>query len=312
MTEPMKELCVAHLVRAQNGIETFTRFIESYRQNPGGINHDLLVIFKGFNSPDEKKEYLRLLAPFKYATLDVPDIGFDITAYFTVVKRFAAQYRYFCFLNSSSEILDHEWLSKLHKHISQPGVGLVGATGSWESHGPQTISWWEVLDVAQQHYRVHAQKPFRTRVILAGIGARNYCRSVDVWNFRLLPVYFDPFPNYHLRTNAFIISAQMMRGLKCPRIRNKLDAYSFESGKNGLTKQILREGKKVIVVGRDGIGYEKEAWCVSKTFRQADQENLLVADNQTRDYQLGTPEQREYLSNITWVNNSQVSAEAVG
>ena len=307
----MKELCVVHLVRAHNGIEPFRRFLESYRANPSGIEHDLLIVFKGFAQPQGTAMYRELLAPFRYETLDVSDEGFDITAYFTVVRFYAAEYRYFCFLNSYSVILDRDWLKKLHENICKPGVGLVGATGSWQSHGPQSISWWEVLDVAQQHYRVHAQKPFRTRVILAGIGARNYCRSVDTWNLRLLPVYFDPFPNYHLRTNAFIISSQIMKGIKCPRLRKKMDAYAFESGSAGLTKQILRKGKKVIVAGKDGVGYEKEAWCVSKTFRQSEQENLLVADNQTRDYQFGILERREYLSNITWGKNSQVSIEEV-
>ena len=311
MTEPMKELCVVHLVRAQNGIEPFKRFLESYRTNPGGIEHDLLIVFKGFTRSQDTAEFRELLASFRHATFDVSDKGFDIKAYFAVAKRFSKQYRYFCFLNSYSLILDRDWLKKLYDNICKPNVGLVGATGSWESHGPQTISWWEVLDVAQQHYRVHIQKPFRHRVILAGIAARNYCRAVDTWNFRLLPVYFDPFPNYHLRTNAFIISSRIMRGLKCPSIRNKLDAYCFESGKNGLTKQILRKGMKVLVVGRDGLGYEKEAWCVSKTFRQSEQENLLVGDNQTLDYQLCSPERREYLSNITWGNHIQVSAEEI-
>lgn len=311
MGDPLKELCVAHLVRAQNGIEPFKSFLESYRANPAGIEHDLLIVFKGFTRPQDTAEYRELLAPFRHATFDVSDKGFDITAYFSVAKRYSKQYRYFCFLNSYSVILARDWLKKLHENICKPDVGLAGATGSWQSHGPQSISWWEVLDVAQQHYRVHIQKPFRTRVILAGIGARNYCRLVNTWNFRLLPVYFDPYPNYHLRTNAFIISAQMMQSLKSPRLREKIDAYAFESGSAGLTKQILQKGKKVIVVGRDGIGYEKESWCESKTFRQSEQENLLVEDNQTRDYQLGTPERRDYLTDITWGSNSRVSTEKI-
>ena len=321
MTEPMKELCVAHLIRGQNGIKTFIRFIESYRQNPGGIDHDLLVIFKGFNSPDEKKEYLRLLAPFKYATLDVPDIGFDITAYFTVVKRFAAQYRYFCFLNSSSEILDHEWLSKLHKHISQPEVGLAGATGSCESRRSQTFTLQDIFDVARHHYRLHKNKSFWKRTILGGLGAWHHCQSVgawdyfltvDVWDYFLSQVCFDPFPNCHLRTNAFIISSQTMSDLKCPLIQNKMDAYRFESGKNGLTTQILRKGKRVIVVGRNGLSYDKGAWDASNTYRISEQENLLVADNQTRDYQCSIPERREFLSSITWENKSHLSREDAG
>lgn len=305
----MKELCVVHLVRALNSIEPFQRFIDSYRENPGWIEHDLLIVFKGFDQPQDTAEYRELLAPFRHTTLEVPDEGFDITAYFTVLNRYSEQYRYFCFLNSNSVILDRDWLRKLHENICRPGVGLAGATGSWQSHGPQSISWWEVLDVAKQHYKVHSNKPFWKRAILGGAAAWDYCRAVETWNLRLLPVYFDPFPNYHLRTNAFIISSQTMRKVKCSRIRSKLDAYAFESCSDGLTKQILRKGKKVLVVGRDGVGYEKEAWNTSKTFRQSEQENLLVADNQTRDYQYGNSERREYLSSITWGNKACLSSE---
>lgn len=296
----MKELCVVHVARAQNGIEPFKRFLESYRANPGGVEHDLLIVFKGFHLGQDTSEYLDLLSQSEYLTFHISDKGFDITAYFAAFWRYSKQYRYFCFLNSNSIILDRDWLRKLHEHICKPSVELAGATGSWESHGSQTISWWEVLNVAQQHYRVYKNKPFWKRAILALAAVLNYCQSVDVWDFRLTPVYFDPFPNYHLRTNVFMISSQTMKGLRCPTLQNKLDTYNFESGKNGLTKQILRKGAKVIVVGRDGIGYEKEAWNISKTFRQSEQENLLVADNQTRDYQCGTPERREYLSSITW------------
>lgn len=314
MTEPIKELCVVHLVRALNGIEPFRRFIVSYQQNPGGIDHDLLVIFKGFNSQDEKEEYLKLLATFQYITLDVPDIGFDITAYFTAFNRYSAEYRYFCFLNSFSEILDNEWLSKLHKHISRPEVGLAGATGSCESRRSQAFSWRDILDIARQHYSLHKGKPFLKRARLSGngawkqcqmVGAWDYFLSVDVWDYYLSQACFDSFPNYHLRTNAFIISGQVMSGLKFPSIQNKTDAYRFESGKSGLTKQILQQRKKVIVVGRDGHGYEMDAWNTSKTFRQSEQENLLVADNQTREYQEGSPEKRSYLSSITWGEYNQ-------
>ena len=51
----MKELCLVHLARACNGIEPFRRFLDSYRDNPGGIDHDLLVVFKGFERQEEIK-----------------------------------------------------------------------------------------------------------------------------------------------------------------------------------------------------------------------------------------------------------------
>lgn len=86
-------------------------------------------------------------------------------------------------------------------------------------------------------------------------------------------------------------------------------AYKFESGKKGLTRQILDMGKEVLVVGKDGAGYKMGLWNRSKTFWQDDQENLLVADNQTRSYQNGTMEQRRYLSIMAWGIKSETPAD---
>lgn len=306
----MKELCVVHLVRAHNGIEPFRRFLESYRANPGGIEHDLLIVFKGFGQPQDTAEYRELLAPFHYATLDVSDEGFDITAYFAAFKRYSEQYRYFCFLNSYSVILDCDWVRKLHENISKPGVGLVGATGSRNSHNSNAYAWFfriaaifraeinRLLSLMMNRadskmgyspHKAHITRPYwKTAIFLVK----------EAWvNFHYI-IYFDPFPNYHIRSNAFMISGELMKTLKCPAIKTKMDAYRFEGGRNGLTRQILGMGKRVIVVGKDGTGYEKEEWHKSRTFWQSEQENLLVADNQTRYYDEGSPEKRSYLSSL--------------
>ena len=97
-----------------------------------------------------------------------------------------------------------------------------------------------------------------------------------------------------------MISGELMLRIKCPSMRSKRDAYRFESGKNGLTMQIVREGKRVLVVGKDGMAYEQNAWHESKTFWQSEQENLLVADNQTRDYAEGSSSRRRYLRLTAW------------
>lgn len=312
MSNPSKELCVVHLVRAHNGIEPFKRFIESYRENPGGIEHDLLIVFKGFAQPQDAAEYREMLTLFHYAELEISDEGFDITAYFAVVMRYSEQYRYFCFLNSYSVILDRDWLRKLYRNISRPGVGLVGATGSWNSHHSNAYAWLRLIVTifrariirclslnksrANTETGSHPHGAHKKRALwkIATLIVR------DAWvNFQLL-INFDTFPNYHIRTNAFMISCELMQTLKCPVMKTKMDAYRFESGKKGFTRQILNRGKRVIVVGKDGIGYEKENWIESKTFWQSEQENLLVADNQTRDYQEGSQERRSYLSSITW------------
>lgn len=304
----MKELCVVHLVRAQNGIEPFRRFLESYREKPGGIEHDLLIAFKGFKRPQDTTEYRELLESFRYTSLDISDKGFDITAYFAAVNRYSEHYRYFCFLNSYSVILDRDWLRKLHENITKPGVALSGATGSWNSNCTNAYAWFcdrtrSICDLLYKNKRtvitteteknLHEEISCWEKVILTFKGA---------WvNFRLL-IYFEPFPNYHIRTNAFMISGKLMKTLECPSMKTKMDAYRFESGKKGLTRQILNMSKRVVVVGRDGKSYEKEDWRESRTFWQSEQENLLVADNQTRDYQEGSPERRNKLHFITWGN----------
>lgn len=295
MSETTKEICVVHLVRAQNGIEPFKRFLDSYRANPTGIEHNLLVVFKGFARLQDTAAYRELLTSFGHATLDVSDEGFDITAYFAAARQYASQYRYFCFLNSFSVIQDREWLSKLYDQISQPGIGMVGATGSWHSHRGSGLPWLLVgMGVAAiRHYHLHRDKSIWKRLVLSATAS---CQHVPF----ILDI--DPFPNYHLRTNAFMISSELINKIEIPAIKSKKDAYRFESGKNGLTQQILKLGKKILVVGKNGKGYEMLQWNKSRTFWQAEQENLLVSDNQTRDYQQGNVKRRKRLSSAAWGN----------
>jgi len=287
----MKEICVVHLVRAQNGLEPFIRFLESYRQNCGGFNHDLLILFKGFDNQRAKSKHIKLLASFDHKTLDVIDKGFDIMAYFSAVNHYSEQYRYFCFLNSFSVILDHDWLNKFYNIISRPNVGLVGATGSWQSLRGNKPLWVLPIQIAFLQYRHYQGHSFLKRIK----------RTLnEVWRQSYFLIAFDRFPNFHIRTNAFMISGELLQQVKCPKINNKLDTYRFESGSKGLTKQILKIGKKVILVGKNGEGYEKEDWHISNIFWQANQKNLLVADNQTRDYQNGTTQRRAHLQRTAW------------
>jgi hypothetical protein len=297
-----KEICVVHLVRPANGIAPFRRFLESYRINPGGIEHDLLVVFKGSRPSHDTAEYSELLAPIRQTTLDISDEGLDITAYFAAAGLYWRQYRFFCFLNSYSVILDPDWLKKLHNILCMPDVGLVGATGSWISH---RISALTFLRNRSKYKREHRHKNLPSDNTGAGIQSDRrwfptlIAKIEPVWRLFRYGIYFDYFPSYHIRTNCFMIEGKLMNSFRRP-IRTKIDAYKFESGKKGLTRNILAMGKKVLVVGADGRGYEKEAWCESNTFFQSEQENLLVADNQTREYEYGSPDRRRFLSSLAW------------
>ena len=84
----------------------------------------------------------------------------------------------------------------------------------------------------------------------------------------------------------------------------------FEGGKDSLTSQVLRRGLKALVVGKDGRAYEPDEWHLSETLWQGEQRNLLVADNQTRDYATGSTRQRTFLSRFAWGDKAAPSPAA--
>lgn len=276
----MAELGVVHLVRAHNGLQPFTNFLDAYARSPGGAPHELLIVFKGFSGDAELEPYRARLKTITHHELRVSDLGLDLRAYYVACRHF--DYSYLCFLNSYCVPLDENWLAKMSAVVRQSQVGAAGATGSWES----------MYTNALRAARAGTPMPFAGRVAAA-------LRSQ--LNRRL----FLPFPNYHLRTNSFIISRQLMLEVWPRLVLNKSAAYLFENGRNSFTRRLLRRGLKPLIVGRDGQGYEKEQWARSNTFRQSSQENLLVADNQTRNYAAADFETRQHLSGFAWGDDAR-------
>jgi hypothetical protein len=266
-------VAVAHLVRAKNGVEPFRRFIESYLAHPPGIPCDLLIIFKGFPRNRVPPDYADILKGRGHVPFFVDDKGFDILPYFKTAERFA--YDYYCFLNSYSIILADDWLGKIYTDIRKRNVGLVGATGSYQSIYSGSTEWKK------------RGLPLWKRVL--GTPWKLY-----------LKMYFDPYPNYHIRTTAFMISRDVMLKIRHGKIRMKMDAWRFESGKRSLTKQVLAMGLKVLISGKDGRAYEKENWHNSGIFWQGEQENLLVADKQTLRYTHGDSKERQFFKHFAW------------
>jgi hypothetical protein len=273
----MADICVVHLVRAKNGIEPFITFLESYKKYRGGIDHDLLIIFKGFDGENSTAEYRQLLKGISFNSLYVNDFGFDICAYFLAAK--TINKKYFCFLNSFSTVLDNAWLVKLHAHVIKQNIGIVGATGSLESQ------YTNSLMAHSRNELSHVNIRHRLNVYIEQAKLKHY---------------FDPFPNHHIRTNGFMISREVMRRIHHGIILSKVDAHRFESGKQSLTKQVLQMNLNVLVVGKNGAGYKMEDWCRSNTFRQGEQNNLLIADNQTNTYLHADPELKDMLSYLAW------------
>ena len=283
----MSQVGVVHLVRKGNELEALRRFVASYDRHPSGVEHGLIALFKGFEPEDPELEEARSVLGGRCAgEVQVADDGYDIDAYFAAAE--SLDYAMLCFLNSFSEILDSHWLEKLYKNLERPDVGLVGATGSHQS-----IWYANVLREMQRRPRGAG--------LLGNGGDPRDRRRRRVLGARLGKIRgFGRFPNPHVRTNAFMIRRETLLQIEYSPIREKVQAYRFESGLRSMTRQVADMGLETLVVGRDGFGYEPPRWEQSDTFCTGEMSNLLVADNQTRDYASSEPERRRWLREHTW------------
>ena len=315
---PATRVCVVHLVRAVNGPEPLVRFLESWRRCGPGADCDLVLALKGFAGPSQAQPYLAHAEDLLPETLLLPDEGLDLGTYFAVAARLRRPS--YCFLNSFSELLVEGWLSKLAAALQQPGVGMAGATGSWMS----TRSWVAyALRLPSAYAGLLPERRVAAEVFPAldaersgepappgGASLRAKLGTLPPMLEQL--VAFEPFPAYHLRTNAFVISHSTLARLRLHEIKRKLDAYALESGHRSMTRQLHALGLRTLVVDRDGATYDDEDWPASRTFWHREQEGLLVADNQTRLYANGGIDRRRLLSALAWGGKADPRPAAKG
>ncbi len=199
-------------------------------------------------------------------------------------------------------------MEKLDAALKLPGVGMAGATGSWAS----IPSWWAYSLHLPSAYGGLLPKPRVARQLRLAIelerAGTDKRAAADTLRTRLgalreLPdqiTHLQRFPSQHLRTNAFMITHDLLQRLRLHAVHSKTDAYLLESGRNSLTRQVQRLGLRTVVVDRAGSVYDHEHWDRSQTLWQGDQEGLLVADNQTLAYERGSAERRRFLSAYAW------------
>jgi hypothetical protein len=271
----MPEVAVVYLARRRSGLESLRRFLRSYERYPGGLEHDLVVVFKGFSRETQLTEWRAELSRLPHHEFRMSDFGFDMRAYSLAGRRLP--HRYLCFLNSFSKPLAADWLRILHRWVVEPDVGVVGCTASWES----------MCSNAERELALASALPPLPRL---GLWIRT------LLNRRAYP----PFPNPHLRSNAFLISRELMNRAWPSFVLAKREAYHWESGRKGFTRRVQALNLRVSVAGKDGRAYGPDEWPHSGTFRQSNQWNLLVADNQTRGYDEADAATRRQLSVLAW------------
>lgn len=285
-------IALVYLAWAPLGPQPLRDFLRSYRRHPAGAEHELVVLLNGHHDgrvesgghraggvvgsvgdtvteaaatedpalPAELGDVEHRLLLLQRPVLDLPAYGLAARA---------LDHDRLCLLNSYSEILADGWLGLLDAACGEPGVGLAGASGSWESQA-------EWLRGKRRHWLYQLATLPRAR--------RDYPR----------------FPNPHIRTTAFMAQRDTLLELGLEGAGDKRATYLLESGPRSVTRIVQERGLRPVVVGRDGRAYDVADWPRSATYRAGGQRNLLVADRRTADWERASPRLRKRLSRDAW------------
>lgn len=221
----MSDIGVIYIARGvdPNWTQRLSRFVDSYLTHSAGVDHQLYVTYKEFQTVDALAwavARFALLKPYnitRYIDFNSFGGGCFQEACHDVIEPLL------CTLVSTTEIMHDYWLLKLAGSLMFPGTGLVGCTGSHEA-------------------------------------------------------------NLHIRDTAILIERERYQNIvKQFDFTKSKDGYlDFEHGPNNLTLQVMRAGKKVLVVEKERI-IEPSEW--GHTTYRGNLQNVLVHDRGARDFQ---------------------------
>lgn len=267
---------LVHLVWAPLGPAPLRAFLRSYQAHPAQADHELVIVLNGADA-HSREELLAELQDQPHRLIVLERALTDLAAYGEAARQL--EHEWLCFVNSYAVILAAGWLGHLERAAKVPGVGIARATGSWESQAQwmrgEPRGWLRQLSAVRS-------------------ARRDY----------------PGFPNPHIRTTAFMLRRQVTLELGLDGAIDKRAAYLLESGRKGIVRQLAERGQRAVVVGRDGHAYELEQWPHSGTYRSGAQQNLLVADNRTEDWQRAAPRLRRQLSRDAWGKSTDPSMPA--
>lgn len=285
MIKSGEKVSVVYLAWLPYGIQHFQSFLKSYQQYEASFPHDLVIIFNGLahEHPNPVAQYFELADShgIKPARILEYQSGQDIDIYIQAARVLESDY--ILFLNTYSIIQAGHWLSNFVKNW-HADTGMISASGSWQSYYSSVFQIHKFSKSKKESWQQYFRK------------IKLFIKAFLYWRF-----IFKPFPNPHLRTNAFFVNRTEFVGITNRfKIKNKFDAYSFESGRNGLSQLYLKRGKGIFVLDKYGVIHSMSDWNKSATFRISNQEALLVKDNQTNEYENADKLTKQFLSYLTW------------
>lgn len=292
-------IAVVHLVWEPTGPELLDAFLASYARHDAGVEHDLILLYNGFGEPGELAPFRARAAGLRAGEIVLGAPSLDLPAYLAAAR--VLPHERLCFLNSYAEPLAPGWLRMLTAALAEPRAGATAASGSWASHRSLALS---MLRLPNGYDGTLGERRLMTPALRSVSKAPKVSLGGRlVRAAKGLPgeiVAYPGFPTPHLRTNGFAIGRELLLSLRAGRLATKDATYRFEAGHRGMSAQLRARGLSTLVVARDGTAREPESWPDADVFWQGAQEQLLVADNQTRQYDEADPAVREALSRYAW------------
>lgn len=294
---------VVHLIWGPLGLAPFNAFLASYERCEAGFEHNLVLLYNGVTDLEPYRVRSAHLGA-REIVLDVPCL--DLAGYTAAARKL--DHERVCFMNSYSEIAVPGWLGLLETALDDPGVGAAGASGSWAS--PLSYNLYQ-LGLGGPYKRTFAGRR-AVRDAFQDMAGRKRRGPVSHWLYTLRRTARHGratglFPAPHLRTNAFLIDRMRLLALNTAPAKTKWDTYRLESGSRSITAQLCAAGTPPTVVDARGVARRPADWHLGDVLYQADQENLLVADNVTRRYASASSTGRDVLSVFAWGDKARSS-----
>ncbi|MFN8243101.1 MAG: hypothetical protein U0X40_03515 [Ferruginibacter sp.] len=277
------DVAVCYLMWLPYGEDFFYRFFESYQCFPAGCPHDLIILFNGTRYAGGIEKYLQYLDEknirYSYQTMAE---GLDFTAYFHLAAN--TSHPYICLLNTSSVIRAANWLELLFSPIRRnPQIALTGPSGSLESFYSTTKRSNSLLLKKGQNRREYFGK---IKLIV---------KNLLYWRF-----LFRPFPNFHIRTAAFLVEREIFLQYPQRSPQRKFQAYLIESGRNSLTNFVRKKQRLAFFVDKYGNLFDGANAFRSNVFRKQGQEDLLISDKQSEWFAAASPDEQKRLTQNAW------------
>ena len=266
------KVLVCYLFTKFDEYDDLSKFIDNYNSFSSGYNHKLVICFKLLD--DDKFNYVKDFLVEKKVKFELfndtnKNNDFDFGSYSRIADKYK-DYLIF-FLNASSRPVINNWLKLIVNNYKSNTI--IGTTASYESH-------------------------------TSNIKIKKFYKIISFISKKVInSIYFNLFPNPHLRTTGFLIYAKdYLRFYKNKSCKNKFDAWKIESGKSSLTNFFLNLNFNILLINSEGKSFELIDWHSSNTYCFKETSKILISDKHTRKYENMSSKEKKNIIKVVWGN----------